>query len=208
MKYKVHSFRFGLEIIESQESLKKLWEEIKKVLNETTEEELIQHFEERVKKDASTKSISHDINAAFKKKFIALGWKSESYIFKNQDYCEKDTWRLDFAKEDISLEVAFNHSSVVAWNLLKPVLASELNHIEKEIQTKIGVIICATNKMKVAGGFDNAIGSYERYLEYLPPLQSILSTPMVIIGLENPVTFKVTHEKNDKGKNIGKIVRL
>ena len=28
-------------------------------------------------------------------------------------------WRLDFAKESISLEVAFNHGEAIAWNLLK-----------------------------------------------------------------------------------------
>ena len=66
-------------------------------------------------------------------------------------------------QKDISIEVAFNHSTVIAWNLIKPALASELNHVQKAIQTKIGVIITATNDMKVAGGFDSAIGTYEKF---------------------------------------------
>ena len=39
---------------------------------------------------------------------------------------------------------------------MKPVLASELNHVQKEIQTRMGVIIVATENMKMKGGFDNA----------------------------------------------------
>ena len=91
---------------------------------------------------------------------MAFGWREESPIFQDTDY-QGDTWRLDFAKENISIEVAFNHGSVIAWNLLKPVLASELNHVQKAIQTKVGVIICATDGMKTTGGFDGAVGSYE-----------------------------------------------
>jgi hypothetical protein len=36
------------------------------------------------------------------------------------------------------------------------VLASELNHVEKAIQTRAGILICATYEMKSAGGFDGA----------------------------------------------------
>ena len=59
-------------------------------------------------------------------------------------------------KNEISVEVGFNHTGDVAHNLIKPVLASELNHVKKAITTKIAIIITATNDMKSAGGFDNA----------------------------------------------------
>lgn len=88
---------------------------------------------------------------------------------------ERDYWCLDFAKGYISIEVAFNHSGTPAWNLLKPVLASELNHVEKAIQTRIDVIICATKAMKSAGNFDGAIGTYAKYVTHLRPLMKQLS---------------------------------
>jgi hypothetical protein len=135
--------------------------------------------------------------------FKAFGWHEESPIFQDTEY-QGDTWRLDFAKENISIEVAFNHGGVIAWNLLKPVLASELNHVEKAIQTKVGVIICATNDMKVAGGFDNAVGSYEKFLDYFKPLNNQLSVPIALIGLEKPKTFFIQHVKED-GKTVGKV---
>lgn len=115
---------------------------------------------------------------------------------------------MDFAKKDISIEVGFNHSSVIAWNLTKPVLASELNHVQKAIQTKIGVIITATEELKQKGGFDGAIGTYEKYLDYLPPLNNLLTVPLFIIGLKAPSTFKITQHQFAPRKKIGKITRL
>ena len=94
-------------------------------------------------------------------------------------------------KEKISVEVAFNHGEAIAWNLIKPVLASELNHVAKDIQTSAGIIICATNGMKKAGNFDSAVGSYEKFLRYLLPLQNMLPTPILIIGLDAPDSFHV-----------------
>ena len=156
--------------------------------------------------ERTPKSLSKAINTLLKERFEANGWLSESGIFQDTEY-KGDTWRLDFAKDDISVEVAFNHSSVIAWNLIKPVLASELNHVQKAIQTKIGVVITATNDMKTLGGFDGAIGTYEKYLDYLPPLQNILTVPLLIIGLTPPETFKVTQEQIAPRKKIGRIER-
>ena len=96
---------------------------------------------------------------------------------------------IGFAKKNISLEVAFNHGEAIAWNLLKPVLASELNHVQKEAQTSLGVVIMATEDMKSAGGFDSAVGTYEKAIRYLKPLQNQLSCPMVLIGLKAPEHF-------------------
>src|SRR5699024_10487008 len=116
------------------------------------------------------RSISRQINELLSENLTQFGWESESPIFQNSHY-RGDTWRLDFAKELISIEVAFNHSSVIAWNLLKPVLAGELNHVQKAIQTELGIIICATNELKRAGGFDGSIGSFEKYVDFLIPLR-------------------------------------
>ncbi len=74
---------------------------------------------------------------------------------------------------------------------LKPILASELNHVAKAIQTELGVLILATQGMKDACGFDSAVGTYEKAVRYLLPLQSQLTVPLVLIGLEPPETFSI-----------------
>jgi hypothetical protein len=153
------------------------------------------------------KSLSKAINDLIKDGLVEKGWIPESKIFQD-NYYQGETWRLDFAKKDISIEVGFNHSSVIAWNLTKPVLASELNHVSKAIQTQIGVIITATEELKQKGGFDGAIGTFEKYLDYLPPLNNVLTIPLFIIGLNAPTTFRIEEFQYAPRKKIGRIIRI
>ena len=74
---------------------------------------------------------------------------------------------------------------------MKPVLASELNHVKKDVQTEIGVIIVATDKMKKMGNFDSAIGTFEKFQEYFKPYHNLITVPIVLIGLCAPETFKI-----------------
>lgn len=198
MKYKIHSFRHGEIILNNELDYKIVWNELLSAIESITDDEIIEYHENNSRK---AKSISEPINNILKSKLIKLGWNDESYIFQDDEY-SGNRWRLDFAKDSISVEVAFNHGEAIAWNLIKPVLAGELNHVQKEINTEIGVIICATKELKDKGGFDGAVGEYEKFLTYLNPLRDILSVPIVIIGLEAPTTFEIKVENID-GKKRG-----
>ena len=145
----------------------------------------------------NNKSISRAINQLIKDGLERKNWISESAIFNDPNY-QQTKWRLDFAKKLFSVEVAFNHGEATAWNLLKPVLASELNHVSKDAQTQIGVVIMADQNMKEAGGFDSAVGTYEKAIRYLAPLQNQLTVPMILIGLMAPETFNVVHTGKPK----------
>jgi hypothetical protein len=202
MTYKIHSFRHGEIILNNEPDYKIVWNELLKAITSITDNEIIYHHENNPRK---AKSISESINNILKTKLVALDWNEESYIFQDDEY-SGNRWRLDFAKDSISVEVAFNHGEAIAWNLIKPVLAGELNHVQKEINTEIGVIICATKELKDKGGFDGAVGEYEKFLTYLNPLRDVLSVPIVIIGLDAPPTFEIEVEKID-GKKQGIVKR-
>jgi hypothetical protein len=77
---------------------------------------------------------------------------------------------------------------------MKPVLASELNHVKKDIQTELGVIVVATDEMKRKGNFDSAIGTFEKFIEYFKPYNNLITTPIVLIGLEKPDTFYIDNK--------------
>ena len=202
MNYKIHSFRHGEIILNNEPNYKIVWNELLKAIESITDDEIIEYHENNPRK---AKSISESINNILKSKLVALDWNEESYIFQDNEY-SGNRWRLDFAKDSISVEVAFNHGEAIAWNLIKPVLAGELNHVQKEINTEIGVIICATKELKDKGGFDGAVGEYEKFLTYLNPLRDVLSVPIVIIGLEAPTSFEIKVEKID-GKKQGIVER-
>lgn len=200
MDFQTHSFKHA-ETVLNEDKFRKKYNELLEIITSISDEDIIVAFNNSHRK---AKSISEVINKLLKEKLIKVGWSSESAIFQDKKYSD-NRWRLDFAGFDISLEVAFNHGEAIAWNLLKPVLASELNHVEKAIQTQIGIIICASREMKDAGGFDGAIGEFEKFLTYLAPLQNVLTVPILIIGLKKPKTFKIVHEKI-ANKKVGKVV--
>tara|TARA_B100001250_G_scaffold324549_1_gene288125 strand:- start:7257 stop:7865 length:609 start_codon:yes stop_codon:yes gene_type:complete len=169
------------------------YEELLYALKSISDKDLIAAYEKRKKTRKGIKSLSEPINNLIKNKLKKLDWSAESGIFKEPPYNTTNVkrWRLDFAKNNIAVEVAFNHGEAIAHNIIKPVLSSELNHVKKEIQTKMGVIITATNKMKKNGNFDSAIGSFEDFQQYFKPYNSLVTTPIVLIGLNEPETFKI-----------------
>jgi hypothetical protein len=222
MDFKVHSHRHALEILEGVEEYEQLWTEIKDALAAVSDDKIASHFRENYE-GQPTKSLSRSINALLKQEFVSRGWMAESFIFGESAYGDH-TWRLDFAKQveltdldvnndskkvdsGISIEVAFNHGGSIAWNLLKPVIASEINHVPKNIQTGVGLVICATDSLKRAGGFDSAIGTYDQFISNLLPLRNILTVPVLIVGLEAPTSFRMLVEKRGN-QNFGTVVNL
>ena len=214
MEYRLESYRHAVEVLNSVPDYKREWLEVLAALDGISDEDIIELQERKYSKQ---KSISTALNTLIKERMEGLGWDSESPIFSSPELNynidkrgvkRKDgVWRLDFAKESISVEVSFNHGEAIAWNLVKPVIASEVNHVEKAIETKVGVVICATQDMKTSCGFDGAVGHFEKILKYMLPLRSMLTIPIVIIGLEAPKTFDIKVEKIN-GKKRGLVRRL
>lgn len=219
MEFVRHSHRFAREITEQVKPLGDLWDELSGAISSISEDDLISHFKENF--EGNSKSISLSINALLKERLVGMGWDDESRLFADSEYRRGGRWRLDFSKateipdlstgdisklqkSGIAVEVAFNHGEAIAWNLLKPAIAAELNHVPQETQigAGLGVIICATSSMKKAGAFDSAVGEYEKFLQYLRPMRNFLTTPLIIVGLQPPETFKIRLEKKGN-KNIG-----
>jgi len=176
------------------------FKEIIDVLESITDHDLIAEFKKEKARKSSTKSLASSINSIIKARLEVKNWLAEAGLFKEPPYTRKNAsrWRLDFAKNNISVEVAFNHQEATAHNILKPVLASELNHVKKEVQTKMGVIIVATKEMKKAGNFDGAIGTYESFQEYFKPYNNIITTPIVLIGIKAPSSFIIDEETKSR----------
>jgi hypothetical protein len=206
MKFLTHSYKHA-DIVLADPRHKKDLDEIIEVISSITDEELKSRHLSR-KNNGIKSSLAPTINALLKEKLVAKGWHAESSIFQGEEYGNDKIWRLDFARDSVSIEVAFNHGEAIAWNLLKPVLASEVNNVEKAIKTEVGVLITTTKKLKIAGSFDSAVGEYEKVLRYLVPLSTLMSVPLLIIGLEAPETFKLKSKYSPTPENWGTIIDL
>ena len=213
MKFITHNHRFALDIVNSNIELKNLWNEISSAIESISDEKLKTEFA----KSQTKMSLSDSINRLLDEELVQRGWTPQSAIFTGEEYSDKK-WRLDFSKRinnpdkgitGMAIEVAFNHGEAIAWNLMKPVLAAELNQVElqTEIGSGIGIYICATDELKSAGGFDGAVGEYEKVLRYLNPMFQKLSVPLIIVGLNAPETFRIEKRRNAvTNRNVGVVV--
>lgn len=204
MHFTYYSHRHADAIIKYDSYLNARYEEFIYALLSITDKDLIQDFIKRKAmhnaRGTSFKSLTPSINGLLKERMAAIpGWYSEVDIFNDTTGIIGNTeWRLDFACENgFAVEVAFNHGEAIAWNLIKPCLSSELNHVQKAFQTKIGIYVCATEAMKRAGNIDSASGSFEKVQRYLLPMMNQLTTPMILIGIEPPRTFRIDSATKD-----------
>lgn len=194
MEYTIYDHRHAKLIVDNDEDYSTDYNEIINAIESITDENLQSQYHAGKAKRKDTKSLSDAINYLLKERLIEQGWNVESALFKEPPYDSKrnkSRWRLDFAKNKISVEVAFNHQEATAHNIMKPVLASELNHVKKDVQTRLGIIITATSKMKKFGNFDGSIGTFEKFIEYFKPYNVIITTPFLLIGLNPPKTFYI-----------------
>jgi hypothetical protein len=225
MDFVYTSHRFAEQIIQQTPELALLYGEVLASISEISDELLLETFLEGKE---STKSLSIAINALLKDLLhTKKGWEKEAEIFQGEEYA--NVWRLDFLKKTIisgdvddadsvrvrksgmAIEVAFNHGEAIPWNLLKPVLAAEINHIEKsekvDIGSGIGIVITASKELKDFGGFDGAVGEYEKVLRYLKPMNNQLTVPMIIIGLLPPKKFMIARDSKTK-RSTGEVIYL
>jgi len=204
LRFVTYSHRHAETLFISEEPYGTLWAEVTEALTSITDSDLANVYETRYQ---NSMSLAAAINLLIRERLVPMGWSAESPIFADPKYNSRQEtrWRLDFAKCEVSIEVAFNHAEASAWNLLKPVLASELNHVQKAIQTSAGILISATEAMKKAGAFDGAVGTYESFVRYLAPLNNVLTVPVLLVGLEPPETFRVQKFKVGN-KHSGRIV--
>ncbi len=218
MKYITHSHKFANHIIAGQAEIQDLYKDFAEAIESISEEEIIDHF--KANYEGRSKSLSLSINALLDSKLTSRDWVPQSKLFGENDYAKDKRWRLDFAKQTeiidrswpgqeirtlsgIAVEVAFNHGEAIPWNLLKPTLASEMNHLKKETYAGVGIVVAATEELKEVGAFDSAVGSYEKFLTFIRPLSNILVSPIMLIGLEPPKTFFVRLEDRPGNKKVG-----
>ncbi len=212
MQFVTEDHNNALDIVKSNVELGKLWQEITDSLESITDERL----RLQIPKSSNRMSLSAAINDLIDEELKRKHWIAQSAIFQGAKYKDK-RWRLDFSKRietpqkgitGMAVEVAFNHGEAIAWNLMKPVLAAEINHVglQTDIGAGVGVYICAKKSLKKAGAFDSAVGEYEKVLRYLVPMAQKLTRPLIIVGLEAPETFRLVKVKDtETKKNYGKV---
>lgn len=203
MQYRLHAHRHADVLVRSR-GFSREWNELLLVLNSISDRDLVEiHRKEYAKQKSISKAVNHLIDERLSH---ISGWKRQAVIFTASEELDVG-WKLDFAKKGLSVEVGFNHGEAAAWNLIKPLFASEVSHLAKEVDAEIGVVVAATEDLRLNGGFDGTVGTFEKYVSYLEAFRPLLTVPMMIVGLEAPRSFKVRHQMSN-GKKRARFVML
>ena len=204
MDYVTKSHRHAMSIIESNNNYLEIYNELKDAILSISDSDLKEDFYRRGLK--RQKSLTKPINKLIKDNLLKYEWHSEAKIFQPPEFAHP--WRLDFAKGPFSVEVAFNHGEATAWNFMKPVIASEINHVKTALDTEIGIVVLATEDLKLNGAFDGTPTTFESIDKFLTPLNSYLTVPILIIGLNGPKSFKVIPHQDPRVTTGRKLIGL
>ena len=196
MEYDTFSHLYADSLVQ-QEGLREEFEEIIAAVVSISDDDIRTTHELHFPRQ---KSISKAIHHLIGDRLRPIGWNEGAPIFRPPEFRGRGSsrYKIDFAKRGICLEVAFTNDGYTAWNLLKPTLASEENLVDKAIETKLGVLLMATEDMKQKGGFDGSVCTMEGTMKYLKIMQSKLSVPLMLIGLRAPRSFVVYHHGSPK----------
>jgi len=208
MEYNVYSHLLALDIIKGNQTYSDIFETIFDTIREISENNIISQFN---LVGQNSKSISKALTLLIEKGLLSNGWKAEQPIFKDNisvvDSILGKRWTHDFYLNSVSLEIAFNHEEGSVWNLSKSLISYLPNDKVKNCDVRIGVIICVTNNMRQKGGFDNSIGTFEKYIQYLKLMRSIFTMPVLLIGINAPENF-VIKPCRFPNKTIGQIKNI
>lgn len=182
MNYQSYNFRHAEAVLKT----KGAWDELHGVVSGLTRDDILAAQDQLASKRKSAPAGAQSaINLAFKERLKFLQWQNELILFPQSESDEvQRAWRMDFLKEKIGVEVSFNHAEAMAWTLIRLDIAAQSTEVAKESQIDVGVAIFPTSQLKKWGRMDNAVGTYERAILWLDLMKPVVTTPILLIGID------------------------
>ena len=155
------------------------------------------------------------INYVFKERLTQLGWNSEVLVFPTPSYAKKQgieppsqdfpERKIDFMKNHLGIEIAFNHESYLERILFRLNVASEADGVIPGHEVVAGIIVVASDRVKRWGRMDPSVATYEGAQRTLEFVRHSFSVPLILVGLfpddepnwpEKSSTFWGNHSKS------------
>lgn len=190
MDFNIYSYKDALVRISESEMMKKHCDELFETIKSISETDLMDYF---YVYSGRSKSLSKVIKKLLDDKLQENNWEKNINMYCGDSYVDQKRFAFDYYKSGLTLEVAFNHESACAWKLIKGNLNS--TKMDVNVTSKISILITVDSRMRFLGGFDGAIGTFEKYQTYLEPLQDILEKPILLIGLNPLKDFHIKHRQ-------------
>jgi hypothetical protein len=182
MKYHVTDLKGTLGTLYSNPA----WQDFADTLEQISREDILdKHRAIASKRTTPPAGAQSAVNAVFKDRLTALGWASRPHLFEDAKYGDRGTWRLDFIKEGIGIDVSFNHLEKLAWTLTCISVAIKSRDVKPSSHVDAGVAVFPTHAFKTWGRMDAAVGVYEQAVLWLKIMEPVVDIPpVVLIGLD------------------------
>jgi len=178
MNHETYSHRYADIILNADYEIKREIEEvIKEIKMGAVEERYFKENDARVKKSAKpAMGKQATINLMFKEAFVNRGWEFEKNVFNDPG----NDLAIDFWKRSVGVDIAFNHRSFIGGDLLRLQAGAEVKNM-----IIMGVYVCPTKEFaKIVSPKDaSSMVSYERARWYLENFYSVLTVPILLLGL-------------------------
>lgn len=172
-------------------------EEVRFAVDALNADELRVEFHQ-AKRDRA--SLSQAIVKALSRRLIASGWQEKAHHDVRRLPASHDLWIGETA-----LRFGFQHESAVLRNILAPTIESITARAgEGSCRTwSAAVVVAATEDFRKVAGMNGAVGTFEDYQVCMRACESLLATPVTVIGLTGTDDIRVVHERDYKGRKRG-----
>jgi len=92
--------------------------------------------------------------------------------------------KMDIIKDDIGVEISFNHAEAIPWTFTRLNIAGESERVLEGSRIDVGVAIFATDTLKAWAKMDSAVGTFEIAEAWLSMMKPIMPIPILVLGLD------------------------
>lgn len=181
MNLESFNFRLAREILAYRPG----WLELERELSEISMHEIVTAQAALVVERRSPPAGAQtSINRVVRERLIAKGWTAEPRLFQTSGV-DLAKWKMDFIKDNIGVEISFNHAEAIPWTFTRLNVAGESEQVQSGARIDVGVAVFATARLKAWGRMDPAVGTFERATTWLSVMRPIMPIPVLVVGLSD-----------------------
>jgi hypothetical protein len=175
MDIETASFRHGVELLRNLPEL----HELTSVISGITAADIV--AQQQGPLQGRPVGAQKALNQLFRERLGLLLWAEEVPLFANPKLYPGRN--IDFMKNHLGVEVAFNHESYAERILFRLNVASESDAIIPAHVVHGGVIVVASDAVKQWGSMDPSVGTFDGWRRSVELVKSSFSVPLVLLGL-------------------------
>jgi hypothetical protein len=162
-----------------------LWDEMCRELERVGRDELIARQQTLTRTSGrSPKGGQRALNEVLDRTFPSEGWLHDSRVFRPRPALPG--WRLSFLRDRVGVVVCTQNVGYLAQKLLTLQIAAgrETESRWPPSAVDVGVLIVPTEELKTWSRMDSSVTTYRDALAQNVGLESVLSAPIAIVGLD------------------------